>query len=184
MSPDVLDSQGKFQKFVYHNFFHIDGILRNLLLCRLVNESRVNMIRIHYNFLSKFVHASMSNLELYQTVRDYSSFQQLRADNIKELVLLYVTKLVSIYMKEFVTAYKTESNGHKCIKHERIAQELNALSSQLWLFEENPSPVDTELSNMTKKRLRIRNMTIPEGIIPWNDPLERLTYLKNTVAAF
>lgn len=97
MSPDVLDSQGKFQKFVYHNFFHIDGILRNLLLCRLVNESRVNMIRIHYNFLSKFVHASMSNLELYQTVRDYSSFQQLRADNIKELVLLYVTKLVSIY---------------------------------------------------------------------------------------
>lgn len=87
-------------------------------------------------------------------------------------------------MKEFVTAYKTESNGHKCIKYERIAQELNALSSQLWLFEENPSPVDTELSNMTKKRLRIRKMTIPEGIVPWNDPLERLTYLKNTVAAF
>jgi hypothetical protein len=179
ISPDILNRQGKLQKFVYHNFFHIDGILRNLLLCKLINIPQENMLRIHYNFLSKFVHSSMSNLDIYQTIRDSSSFQQKKAETMKELILLYVIKLLSLYVQVFVTAYKTQSNRLKCLKYEKITGELKELSDKLWFFEENPPAADIELSNITKRQLDDRKVAIPEGTIPWNDPLERLEYLKN-----
>ena len=87
ISPDVLLKQGKFNKYLYHNFFYFDSILENLKLNKLIDKTQENLIRIHYNFLSKYTHTSIDNIEMWRTLNESMSNSQLQKI-IQELALL------------------------------------------------------------------------------------------------
>jgi hypothetical protein len=177
---ETLLEQIKLQKRFYHNFIYIDSILRNLLINSLITKVQKNRINVHYNFLSKFVHPGFSSIEVWQNLNPESSSNSMLTEYdeeiLRELIFLYVSRLMYLYLKVFVQHFKGEANFTDYPKYILLLEELDGLSRDLWFFDDEPTEFD--------KRQYIRNETDEEmkSEIPYyDDPLRRLQIMRNFI---
>jgi hypothetical protein len=168
------------QNIIYNHYFYINNIFKNLLMNKLVDSFQIDIIRIHYNFLSKFVHPSKYGIELWNHVNNRSndSFSPYRDENVKELILLYVTKLMQLYIKVFISGYKGTNNKSAYDKYDKIVNELGELSEDFWFFDNEPTEFDKKYSEQRKNFLKRRSQKVPDKLIYNENPLERLNMLR------
>jgi hypothetical protein len=168
------------QKIMYNNYFYINNIFKNLSMNKMVDIFQINVIRIHYNFLSKFVHPSKYGIELwnYLNNRSNDSFSPYREENIKELILLYVTKFLQLYIKIFISGYKETKNKSAYDKYDKIVNELGQLSEDFWFFDNEPTEFDKRYSEQQKEFLSKRSKKVPDELLYNENPLDRLKMLR------
>jgi hypothetical protein len=167
------------QNIMYNHYFHINNIFKNLLMNKLVNNFQINILRIHYNFLSKLVHPSKYGIELWNHVNNRQDpFSPYSGENIRELIILYVTKLTQLYIKIFISGYKGTKNKLEYDKYAKIVSELGDLSKDFWFFDNEPTEFDKRYSEQRKAFLKSRSGKIPDELIYNKDPLIRLNMLR------
>lgn len=168
------------QNIIYNHYFYINNIYRNLVRNNLVNKSQLEVIRIHYNFLSKFVHPSKHNIELWDEIRNGPRYTSIYSEDIlSDLVLLYVARLMLLYIRVFISGYKTTRNQSAYYKFEEIVLELDRMSKDFWFFDNDPTDFDIHYSNLQKDYLRRTNKKVPNGVIYNENPLRRLMMMRN-----
>lgn len=173
----TLQEQIQEQKMIYNQFFYIDNIFRNLLINNLVDKEQIHRIRVHYSFLSEYVHASLSNLDIWRNINpfDTSPYHQYPENVLKELIFLYVAKLMELYLKVFISHYKkaaTDQSGFN--SYEAIVGNLDSLSEDLWFFESKPTTFDIQYANS----INLYSHTEDRRVIYYKNPLERLKIMR------
>jgi hypothetical protein len=131
VSPETISQVINMQKGIYHNYFYIGNILRNLKMCNLIDDIQQSMIRVHYNFLSKYVHPTIEDIEMRKITNEEGHDSLSKIETFEELILLYVAKFLCLYIKAFTMKYKSKSNAEACTKYEKIVGELNNMSGQI-----------------------------------------------------
>lgn len=167
------------QNTMYNHYFHINNIFKNLSMNKLVNNFQINIIKIHYNFLSKYVHPTKYGIELWKQVNDRPDrFSPYNGENINELIILYVTKFMQLYIKIFISGYKRTENKLAYDKYAKMVNELGDLSKDIWFFDNEPTEFDKRYSEQRKDFLRRRSERVPTELIYNEDPLIRLNMLR------
>ena len=169
------------QKGMYHHFFYIDNIFRNLIINNLVTEPQLKIIRVHYNFLSTYVHPGRANIEIWKNLNPSAVEPASRCDDdtFKELIFLYAAKFMHLYIKVFVMHYKSNTTLQSdYLKYEKIINQLDSLSKDLWFFDNKPTQFDREQSNEKKRYLALRNKSVTSDILYYENPLERLQKMR------
>jgi len=168
------------QKILYHQYFYIDNIVRNLKLNELLSDEQADRFMVHYNFLSTFVHTTKpGNFRRYQ--KQFPGFltpeEVERAYN--ELIPSYALKLESILL-ETVASYFTVANPQaKLQKYLEQARQLHASLDDFWFVYDNPTDFDKHVSDGLKRELALKGCAnIPAGIIYYRNPLTRLVSLR------
>jgi hypothetical protein len=64
------------------------------------------------------------------------------------------------------------------LKYEKIINQLDSLSKDLWFFDNNPTQFDREQSNEKKRYLALRNKSVTSDILYYENPLERLQKMR------
>ena len=167
-------------KTIYHNFFYIDNLLRNLRINNLINPKQLEKIKVHYNFLSKYVHVGIDSLKIWRD-REYFFHQtvnQSRFSNgaYSNLIILYVLKLFHLYLKVILQGYSQSASPDEYAKYNSIVKELELLSKDLWFFDNEPT--DYDIMN-GKYYMQIGRQTEEKTAdLPYyNNPLERMEKL-------
>lgn len=62
------------QDLLYNRYFYINNIYRNLKLNNLVDDFQLNIIRVHYNFLSQYVHPSKYSIEIWDDMQNHTHY--------------------------------------------------------------------------------------------------------------
>jgi len=173
------DELTSYQDQIYNHYIYITNIFRNLRINNLVDKFGLNIIRIHYNFLSKYVHPSKYSLELWDDLnkRNYGS-EYTKEQALKELVLFYCTKLMQLYFREFISGYKDTKSTETFDKFQLMVKELEEMSQDFWFFDNKPSQFDLIYSESIKKSRKSMGKIVPEGTIYNEDPLDRLMQLR------
>jgi hypothetical protein len=58
---DILREQIEEQKMIYNQYFYIDNIFRNLTRNSLITRDQLDKIKVHYSFLSEYVHPGLAS---------------------------------------------------------------------------------------------------------------------------
>jgi hypothetical protein len=168
------------QKAIYHNFFYIKNIFRNLLINKLVNDEQLNKIKTHYNFLSKYTHVGMDSVDVWKETNSAYSQYNYGEEVYEKLISLYVTRFCYLYLKIYVNGYESEQNASRSLKYKQMVHELNILSNDLWFFDNEPTEYDAKNSEYLKQIVRARNSNPdPDQFIYYDNPLERTKNLLN-----
>jgi len=177
------DTKKNLQKFIYHNFFYIDNIIRNLVINNLVDKTKEDRIRVHYNFMSKYVHPSMASINIWLQFNEssYLNYPKIKSDIYRELILLYIGRLMYLYLKTYVKYYKNNDNQKECEKYEKLIEELSVMSNDLWFFDNDPLQYDIDKSNIQKQILRQTNRPVSNEIYYPQNPIERLNQMRNNL---
>jgi hypothetical protein len=173
VSPAVLSEIVRAQKQIYHNYFYIDNIIRNLEICNLVDDFNSGVIRIHYSFLSKFVHPSIESVEWQRCQRE-SNFGKYGEEAFIELIILYISKLMQLLLSTFLEHYKSNSNTTDYFKYRKLTNELKLLSEKLWFIDDTPTQYD---KNAIASYVLVQNSlgrAVSNGLIYYRNPLSRL----------
>ena len=173
----------KLQKFMYHNFFYIENIIRNLVINNLIDNTKADRIKVHYNFMSKFVHSSIASIDIWLQFNSstYANYPKINSGIYKELILLYVSRLMYLYLKTYENYYKNDDNQNECKKYESLIEELNVMSNDLWFFDNEPLQYDLNESKMQKQILRQTKISVSNDIHYPKNPLERLNKMRNNL---
>jgi hypothetical protein len=169
------------QDLLYNRYFYINNIYRNLKLNNLVDNFQLNIIRIHYNFLSQYVHPSKYSIELWDDIHGQTNYSSDidREQILKELMLLYTAKLIELYFSIFIRGYKNTTNQLEYNKFKELIKELHDITKEFWFYDNEPMPFDLEYSNRIKEfRLRA-GKKVPEGPIYNENPFERLCLMRS-----
>jgi hypothetical protein len=163
------------QKTLYHNFFYIESIFRNLRLNELIDRNQLERIRVHYNFLSNYVHVSMANLDIWKDVTNHSNQKSYDDESYDNLIFLYVAKLFHLYVKVYVNGYQNEiKNPDTKTKYMQIIDNLESLSKDLWFFDNEPTQYDIQNSDYIKLMRKNIRKADSDDIIYYKNPLERM----------
>ena len=166
------------QKTIYHNFFYIDNLLRNLRINKLADKKQIEMIKVHYNFLSKYVHVSMDNLEVWQDVSS-SNYNHKKFENevYHNLIILYVIKLFHLYLSILIRGYNNFSTVTSRRKYQQIVEDLESSSKDLWFFDSEPTGFDIRNYEHIKQIRGHKSDTVPNDFYYYQNPLERMRML-------
>jgi hypothetical protein len=169
------------QDHLYNRFIYIKNIYRNLTLNNLINKFQLYIIRIHYNFLSQYVHPSKYSFELWDRMHGYREYSSnLSMDQIfKELILLYVIKLIQLYFATYINGYKNTTNHVEYNKFELLVNELREMSKDFWFYDNQPLQFDIDYSNEIKSSWILSGRSVPDDLIYNDSPLERLVILRS-----
>lgn len=177
------DNRIKLQKSMYHNFFYIENIIRNLVINNLIDNIKADRIKVHYNFMSRYVHPSFTSIDIWLQFNPsiYANYPKINSDIYKELILLYVGRLMYLYLKTYLNYYKNNKNQNECKKYENLIDELNVISGDLWFFDNEPLQYDIDESKMQKQILRDIKISVSNDIHYPKNPLERLNKMRNNL---
>jgi hypothetical protein len=121
----------------------------------------------------------LMNLDIWRNINPYdiSPSREYPENILKELVFLYVAKLMQLYIGVFVKKYR-RNNGDidpRVLKYENIAKKLAELTKELWFFDNEPTTYDIQRSDSIK-RFRRRKQLSDNGdkIVYYDNPAERL----------
>jgi hypothetical protein len=170
-------------KSIYNNFFYVKYLIRNLVINNLVDKTRADKIKVHYNFMSKYVHPSIDSIDIWLQFNEsrIANYPKINSNIYRELILLYIGRLMYLYLNTYVKYYKNNENQKECKKYENFIEELNLMSNDLWFFDNEPMQYDIDKSNMQKQILKQINKSIFNGIHYPKNPLERLNLMRNNM---
>ncbi len=180
--PFIISYSDKnIQKYMYNNFFYIKNLIRNLKINNLVDNTMANRINVHYNFMSKYVHPSKASIDIWLQFNksSYPNYSKINSDIYRELILLYICRLIYLYLKTYVNYYKNDDNKKDCEKYENLIEELNRISNDIWFFDNGPLQYDIDKSNIQKQILKQSNRPVSNDIHYPKNPLERLNQMRN-----
>jgi hypothetical protein len=106
---------------------------------------------------------------------DISPSPQYNENVLRELIFLYVAKLMELYLKIYVSHYKkTATDQSSFIRYEEVIDSLDLLSTELWFFDSKPTPFDIQYSNSIRP---YNLMKTNEGFY-YKNPLYRLKIMR------
>jgi len=169
-----------YQNRIYNHYIYVSNIYRNLRINDLVDQFQLNIIRIHYNYLSKYVHPTKYSIQLRDRLntRNYGT-QYGEKQGLKDLILFYCVKLMQLYFQVFISGYEDTKYLDKYSKFQLLVKELDEMSKDFWFFDNKPTNFDLEYSDMIKKGKKAMGKTIPTELIYNEDPLDRLMKLSD-----
>lgn len=130
ISKSVIDSQKALHKLYYHRYFYIDNIYNNLIINNLIDKETKDKIKVHYNFLSGYIHPTKYNIKIWKDINYHWGYNN-EDQPYEDLILLYVAKLMYLYIKIYVKNYKDSKDIKRFNKYEHIINELNEFSKDL-----------------------------------------------------
>jgi hypothetical protein len=177
---DQRDYLAATHKELYNKFFYFDNNLKNLILNGLISDFQKKQILVHYNFLSAFTHPSKESIKIYANLyhSDYSSLPNYDEDAYEELIVLYAAKLMQLYVKTIIYAYRKNWNILNSNKYDMHIEELNSISRELWFFDNDPIDMDIELSESKKNMLQMQGIDVPSETLYYSDPLKRMNDIR------
>jgi len=173
--PEITSKRKIVQDLYHKRYFTFESIVRNLLLNELVTEQQAEIIRIHYNYLSSFVHPS--NRSIKPMLGD-SYFAKTAPLFSPWLVLLYICRISLTLLRSIILRFKRTNAQAETEVHDKIIKRLENATLYFWYIDNDPTEADLRFSNsqkLARPELNSNNTTV----IYNSDPLERLQWLGN-----
>lgn len=168
------------QRVLYHQYFYIDNIVKNLKLNDLLNDEQADRFKVHYNFLSTFVHTTKSgNFRRYQKQYPGNLPPGEVEQAYNELIPSYSCKLESLLLETIANYFTSINSAARLQKYLDQAERLKAAVDDFWFIYNNPTDFDRNASDGLKRLLAQRgHKTIPTETIYYRNPLLRLVRLR------
>jgi len=179
--PEISKERQREQKRLYHTYFYIDSVLRNLQINKLITDEQKDRIIVHYNFLSSFTHTTLKGLRAVKIGGwNYVDFSEKRFDPIlSELLLLYVVSLLQMYLSAILTFFKERKTGDWYIKYETMVNQLNEANKDFWFIFNQPTEFDVKVSDEKKGWLKVEKRLVDEDVVLYyDDPIDRLSRIR------
>jgi len=168
---------------LYTKYIRIEAIIKNLHLNKLITEIQEDYVRIHYNFLSNFVHPTKEAFQFKKsnTLGFYSS--DVPAEIVQEQILLYICRIQFHLLKILLERIDTYNPKAKIQNYKEFMHILDQETDYFWFMDNNPSKYDIVVSEQRKKMAeRFTGKEIDEVVMYYENPLQRLHNLKNWTA--
>jgi hypothetical protein len=159
-------------KHWYSHYLCIDRIEKNLVLNSLLTEEQHDRFLVHYNFLSAFVHPTRKGLPASDPFR-YSGSSEVRLD-LERLVLSYVVQFQAMLIRLLVEYFQQKDASLDLSRYLEGAKVLDNAAKDFWFIWNEPTELDIEESEMKKKWMRLEQTPVPEGVLYYADPVERI----------
>lgn len=171
------------QKIIYHQYFYVQNMIRNLKLNNLLDEEQADRFRVHYNFLSMFGHPTKPG-NPRRGKKEYSgNYPPEEVEKAyEELILSYVCKLQSLLIKSVTEFFKSINPDAGIKKYEDRAQQLEAELDDFWFIYNDPTDFDIEKSRCLKNEVaQMGHKVDPDIIVYYRNPLKRLIDLRRSM---
>ena len=178
MDHENADELISYQNNIYNHYIYVTNIFRNLQINNLVDNSRLDIIRVHYNFLSKYVHPSKFSLEIWDDINNNYRQNPEKQKALKELILFYCTKLMQLYFGTYLSGYRNTKHVEWLEKFQSLVGELEEMTKEFWFFDNEPTPFDINYSENITKTRRATGNDAPDELIYNEDPLDRIILLR------
>lgn len=174
---EIMKERPEEQETLYHRYFYIKSIFRNLRLNKLVSDDQIERLMVHYNFFSSFLHPNKRIIRMRPSEFAFS-FSYRDVELHSELVLLYLCRLQFLFLSKMITHFKKYYPQGKYEEYEKHAKELDMASRDLWFFDNEPSGYDVETSKMKIWWLEKNGETVDKDrVFYYTDPIDRLRQL-------
>jgi hypothetical protein len=180
------------QRRRYNSFFTWGAILQSLVLNGLIEERHVLHLKVHYGFLSAFVHSQKSAHELLAAPAFPK--EEVPGHSTVELALLYAGQLLGRYALTFVAMTQRPPEVGLADREglTESAHQLLAEGSHLWFLEDAPQSLDRNREILTRTAEQYETGS-KEPLPPPDDldaaeiryyrnPLDRLRHMHTTTA--
>ena len=159
-------------KHWYSHFLCIDRIEKNLVLNSLLTKDQHDRFLVHYNFLSACVHPTRKGLPASDPFR-YSGSSEAHPD-LERLALSYVVQSQAMLIRLLAEYFQQKDTSSDLSRYRERAKVLeNAAKDFLFIWNE-PTELDIEESEMKKKWMRLEGTPVPDGVLYYADPAERI----------
>lgn len=171
------------QKIIYHQYFYIQNIVRNLKLNNLLDEEQTDRFWVHYNFLSMFAHPTKPGNPRRGKKEYPGSYPPEEVEEAyEELILSYVCKLQSLLIKSVAEFFKSVNPDADIKKYEDRARQLEAELDDFWFIYNDPTDFDIKKSQYLKNgATQMGHKVDPNIIVYYRNPLKRLIDLRRSM---
>lgn len=153
----------KSMRFVYSKYFTINGIIDNLLLNKLITEKEEKKIKVHYNFLSLFLHPNLQFINILTDENKNKTINFLENGyynlHLTLLSFLYIGFLIKMYGCLLLDYFEQEKKMGR-IKEVRNKQgfleslnEFEKKYNYFWFIFNKPHPIYKDFI-LKKKNLK------------------------------
>lgn len=171
----------KIQKDYYQLNFRFEALIENLIINDLVKENQADYLRVHYNFLSLYVHPTKESINPnYQKLSDphtrgYSN------EILEELILLYLCRLQYLFLKIIIDRMKEDNPNANVAELLNFCRKLDMSSNYFWFFDNEPTQYDIEVSNARKHLKKyVEKKEVSLQVLYYENPLDRLNAYRMT----
>jgi len=179
MFPDITKRHQEEQQMVYNRYFFFENMITNLISNNLITQYQSDYLRVHYNFLSTYVHITREIIKIVPNA--YSTGIENGTDDVNaELILLYVCSLQNLFLKTFIKYLNNQKNGDWSKKYDDHNAILEKLTDDVWFIFNSPNKYDIESSERKKRWIEARGIkTDKDKVIYYENPLEHLRGLRS-----
>lgn len=170
---ELTEEKIREQKVLYHQYFYIDNIVKNLTLNNLLNNEQADRFTVHYSFLSTFVHTTKpGNFRRYQKQYPGNLPPGEVEQAYNELILSYVCKLESLLLEMIASYFASVNSSARSQKYLDHVEKLNAAIDDFWFIYNDPTDFDRNASDGLKKELAYRG----HKVIPTQTSITEIQY--------
>ena len=182
--PDITRRVRKQQKYLENYFSFGSMVLPHLKLNTLASDDELERIKIHYNFLSMFVHNAelgFNTIEYDPRLANYSIGKR-RNEDAEALILTYIAFLQGYYLQDFLDFLKTKKIGAWADKYTNYLGSVQEVTGPFWFIFGAPPVGHAQWSQEEcKKRNQWHPDKPPVAITSdryYDNPIEYLTEIK------
>lgn len=177
--PKIADEQWRKQKILYHQYFYISKLKKNLKLNGFLDDEQVDRFEVHYNLLSSFVHPTkMGTTRIGETTYSYPYTPPVMGIARHKLVLLYICKLQALLIRTLVDFFEKINQESNFEKYKRQVVQISAMTKDFWFIYNEPTAFDKSKSDYIKKVATDLGHKVDNTVILYyRNPLKRLADL-------
>jgi len=177
--PEIADEQWIKQKTIYHQYFYISKLKKNLKLNGLLDNEQADRFEVHYNFLSAFVHPTkMGTSRIGEKTYSHPYTPPVMRFARHELILLYICKLQALLIRVLVDFFERVNQKSNFEKYKKKVAHIDAMTKDFWFIYNEPTAFDKSKSEYLKKVAADLGHTVDAAVILYyRNPLKRLADL-------
>lgn len=177
--PEIADERWRKQKTLYHQYFYISKLKRNLKLNGFLDDEQADRFEVHYNFLSSFVHPTkMGTTRISDTTYSYPYTPPIMGFARRKLILLYVCKLQALLIRTLVDFFEKVNQKSNFEKYKGQVVQIDAMTKDFWFIYNEPIAFDKSRSDSIKNVAADLDHTVDAAVILYyRNPLKRLADL-------
>lgn len=165
------------QKHLYNQYMYIEKMANNLLLNNLLTEEQAERFKVHYNFLSSFSHPTRRGLLGGITSAIYGEDTSYRRNQIhEELVFDYLAHFEAMTIR-LLAQHFTDRLSADLSSYLDQAKRLEDNAKDFWFIYNEPTEFDVKRSETDKVYMRMQKLPVPDTVLYYADPLERMEKL-------
>jgi len=173
--PDIAHTNAGKQKEIYRRYFTFNAMIKHWMLNNFIDKSQESRIRVHYNFLSLFVHPNVFQNEYCRLKYDSllrKEVLEYESDNtMKVLISLYCVKIQETFLSTLANRMCAISGGNWV---ELLLLDLktnSAVADILWFVFDPPTDFDIRRSESINLQ---KGLNKNASLIYYSNPLQRL----------